>query len=144
MALPVPEAGLVISYSYLWRHEKEIGIAEGKKDRPCAIILVAHKSDGATVVTVAPITHSAPSNPSTAMEIPPRVKRHLGLDGERSWVVLDDFNEFIWPGFDIRPVPGRSGRYEYGLIPPAFYTMLVNRTLELRKMGLVFKPSSRD
>jgi hypothetical protein len=56
MALPKPETGLVISYSYLWRHQSDAGQTEGVKDRPCVIVLaVKHLENGAPVVTVAPI-----------------------------------------------------------------------------------------
>jgi len=145
MALPEPKLGLVISYSYLWRHESEAGLVEGTKDRPCAIILVVRKAegDGATIVTAAPITHSPPHDPAAAMEIPQRVKQHLGLDGQRSWIVLDDFNEFVWPGFDIRPVPARPGRYEYGFLPPALFEAITRRIVELRRQGKGFS-SARD
>src|ERR1700733_12534941 len=106
MALPEPECGLVISYAYLWRHESEAGQTEGLKDRPCAIVLaVAGGGSDPVTVTVAPITHTPPHNPDLAIEIPLKVKLHLGLDGSRSWIKLDEFNEFAWPGFDLRPVP---------------------------------------
>jgi hypothetical protein len=39
---PEPRVGLVVSYSYLWSEEAEQGLVEGKKDRPCAIILPLH------------------------------------------------------------------------------------------------------
>ena len=89
-------------------------------------------------MTVAPITHAPPRDPAVAMEIPPKVKQHLGLDSERSWIVLDEFNEFAWPGFDLRPVPGKPGRYEYGFLPPALYRKIVERILELRRERRVF------
>jgi hypothetical protein len=84
---PEPEAGLVISYSYLWKEEEEErGQTEGRKDRPCAIVLAVDdpdpKADGRTQVAVAPITHSPPHDPNVAVEIPLRVKEHLGLDSE--------------------------------------------------------------
>ena len=68
MPLPVPEPGLVVSYSYLWHSEYEQDHGEGLKDRPCAIILVAEDAAGETLVTVVPISHSAPA--SDALEIP--------------------------------------------------------------------------
>jgi len=59
---PEPEAGLVISYSYLGKEEEERGQTEGRKDWPCAIVLAVDdpdpKADGRTQVAVAPITHS--------------------------------------------------------------------------------------
>lgn len=156
MALPEPQGGLVISYAYLWRHESEAGQIEGTKNRPCVLVLVvkreagpaqgeasAVRRDAATIVTVAPVTHTPPHDPSAAMEIPPKVKRHLGLDSERSWVILEEFNEFAWPGFDLRPVPGTPGCFEYGFLPPALYRKIVERILELRRERRVFV-SPRD
>ena len=58
MPIPIPENGLVISYSYLWQNEYSAGKLEGFKNRPCAIILVVEKSEAEQIVTVAPIlTH---------------------------------------------------------------------------------------
>jgi hypothetical protein len=145
MPLPDPECGLVISYFYLWRHERENGRTEGIKARPCVVLLVRTQDDGTRRITVAPMTHSAPLDPTSAIEIPPAVKRHLGLDAERSWVVLDDFNEFTWPGFDLCPVPVKPGRYDYGLLPPALFTRIVNRILELRRAPRIpSSPADRD
>ena len=81
MEFPQPEVGLVISYSYLWSDEAEAGHVEGRKNRPCAIVLVVQQTEGnAPAVTVVPITHSPHRNPEAAIEIPPAIKRHLGLD----------------------------------------------------------------
>jgi hypothetical protein len=58
-AVPTPEAGLVVGYSYLWRREILAGQDEGLKDRPSLIVLATERAhDGATIVTVLPITHS--------------------------------------------------------------------------------------
>jgi hypothetical protein len=43
------------------------------------------------------------------------VKRHLGLDEDRSWIVVSEGNEFAWPGYDLRK-RARSDRYDYGFI----------------------------
>jgi hypothetical protein len=40
------------------------------------------------------------------VEIPANVKKHLGLDRERSWIMVNELNRFIWPGPDVRPAPG--------------------------------------
>src|SRR5882724_3606824 len=121
MALPEPQPGLVISYAYLWNHEHRVGQEEGRKDRPSVIVLTARReSDDGTVVTVLPITHSAPESPDLAVEIPPAVKRHLGLDADRSWIVVAEGNEFLWPGYDLRQI-ARRNRYDYGFLPPRFF-----------------------
>jgi hypothetical protein len=83
MPIPNPEPGLVISYGYLWHSERQAGQEEGRKNRPSVIVLaVEREADGATVVTVLPITHSAPADPAATVEIPSAVKRHLGLDDD--------------------------------------------------------------
>jgi len=122
MALPEPEPGLVVFYAYLWHHEHESGQEEGRKDRPAVIVLAAERaSDGAIIVTVLPITHRMPDDPAAAVEIPSAVKRLLGLDLERSWIVVSEGNEFVWPGYDLRKVPGHPTRYHYGFLPPRFF-----------------------
>ena len=144
MGFPEPEAGLVISYSYLWSDEAEAGHVEGRKNRPCAIVLVVKQTEGkAPTVTVAPITHSPPRGMETAVEIPLAVKRHLGLDDQLSWIVLDDFNVFTWPGFDLRPVPGQKDRHHYGFLPPNLFKSIIAKFSELRRQGHV-APTSRD
>lgn len=132
MSLPAPEPGLVISYAYLWRHEHRKGLEEGRKVRPSVIVLAVQSPDGnATRVTVAPITHTPPAKAGEAIELPPRVKQALGLDDDRSWIVLDEVNQFAWPGYDIRPVPRSKDRFAYGFIPPKLYNTVIGRILEL-------------
>jgi hypothetical protein len=85
------------------------GQEEGVKDRPCAVILVTADDAGDQVVTVLPVTHTPPHNLAFAVEIPQATKSRLGLDDERSWIVLTEANRFIWPGpnlraLEIRPV----------------------------------------
>jgi hypothetical protein len=135
VSLPKPEAGLVIRYSYLWRDEHERGREEGVKDRPCAIIVTLMTRDGTDEVLVVPITHSVPSDPSFGMEIPTAVKKRLGLDDARSWVVLTESNTFAWPGPDLRPIETPKGRsFTYGLLPPAFFVELRRRFVALERM----------
>jgi len=121
MAIPTPEPGLIISYSYVWDHEARGGQEEGSKDRPCVIALaVERQQDGETLVTVLPVTHRPPDEAAAAVEIPSAVKKHLGLDDERSWVVVSEGDQFVWPGYDLRKVRG-TDRYEYGYLPPRFF-----------------------
>jgi hypothetical protein len=135
--IPAPEPGLVVNYAYLWRHEHRAGHEEGRKDRPSVIILAAEKEPrGDIVVTVLPITHRPPDDATAAVEIPPAVKKHLSLDEERSWVIVDEGNEFVWPGYDLRRVP-QSGKYDLGFLPPKLF-------LEIREAFLaVYRASGR-
>ena len=68
--------------------------------------------------------------------------KHLGLDGERSWIILDDFNQFQWPGFDLRPIPKTLDKYDYGFLPPALYQQLTQKIIALHQNAL--KPTRRD
>ena len=95
------------------------------------------------VGVVAPITHSPPHDRNVAVEIPRRVKEHLGLDGERSWVILEEVNIFTWPGFDLRPIRRGETRIDYGLLPPKFFDSLIEKFKELRSQGKV-AGASRD
>jgi hypothetical protein len=128
--LPVPEPGLVISYSYLWHSEYRQEREEGVKDRPCAIILVAGDDGGRTVVTVVPVTHNPPQDPSDAVEIPLAVKRRLGLHEARSWAVVSEVNRFAWPGPDLRAVSRADPeRFDYGPLPPSLFRQIRERFL---------------
>jgi len=80
---------------------------------------------GEDMVTVLPITHTPPHHPSDALEIPLQTKRRLGLDDERSWVVLTEANRFYWPGPDLRMTrAGEANSVLYGSLPGAFFEKL--------------------
>ena len=132
MTLRRPVPGLVIRYSYLWLEEHRRGQEDGVKDRPCAMILTTQNADGEEIVTVLPITHSPPSDPVTALEIPLATKERLGLDSERSWIVLTEANRFVWPGPDLRPVTlGDTSSVAYGLLPEKLFLQMRERFLRL-------------
>ena len=114
----VPEPGLVIPYVYLWRQEHEGGEESGRKTRPSLIVVaVTIAATGRVRVVVTPITSQPPDAARAAIEIPPRVKAHLGLDAPRSWVICDEYNEFDWPGVDLDITP--AGSSSYGFAPDA-------------------------
>ena len=122
MSLPTPQPELVISYSYLWAREHGAGAEEGRKTRPCAIVAARQVIEGHEVVTVVPVTHASPTDPADAVEIPAALKAHLGLDELPSWIVVTETNDFLWPGPDLRPVPGtHPRRFDYGMLPPRFF-----------------------
>ncbi len=82
------------------------------------VILVTAVAEEGEVVTVLPITHTPPSDPLFAVEIPPATKQRLHLDDERSWVGLTEANRFLWPGPDLRPARGEdAASVAYGLLP---------------------------
>ena len=134
MPLPAPVPGLVIRYAYLWHSEHLAGREEGQKDRPYAIVAALRPAEdpGETRVLVLPVTYSPPTQTALAVEIPALVKERLRLDADRSWVVLSEWNEFIWPGPDVRRSPGGdASSVAYGMLPPGLFTTICDRFLAL-------------
>lgn len=85
-------------------------------------------------VLVLPVTHTPPQDAADAVEIPLLTKQRLGLDGERSWIVVSEVNEFLWPGPEIRPVPGRDvTSITYGVLPPRFFDFVREKFLQRLK-----------
>jgi hypothetical protein len=124
---------LVIRYSYLWADDAAQGREEGSKERPAAVVLVVDEPKSAAPrVYVLPITHSAPAKGVQALEIPAAVARTAGLDAAKSWVILSEFNEFVWPGFDLALIPGsKPPTIAYGYFTPGFFSKLRDQWLEL-------------
>jgi hypothetical protein len=86
------------------------------------------------IVTVIPVTHTPPSDPADAVEIPAALKTHLGLDDLPSWIVVTETNDFLWPGPDLRPVPGTTpSRFDYGMLPPRFFAHVRDRLLRAHR-----------
>jgi len=133
VALPEPIPGLIIRYSYLWYREHLQGRDEGQKDRPCAIVAALRKDEhGDTHVLVLPITHSPPDHPTLAIEIPAKTKERLNLDDARSWIVISEWNEFIWPGPDLRRLPGATdASVSYGMLPPGLFSTIRDKFIAL-------------
>ncbi len=117
------------------------GQEEGVKDRPCAVILVATGDEGNKTVTVLPITHTPPSNLALAVEIPHATKCRLGLDNDRSWIVLTEANRFIWPGPDLRfSRTGDPTSVSYGLLPRDLFKEVTRKladAIAARSVGVV-------
>lgn len=139
-SLQLPEPGDVINYSYLWRHEYEQGRDEGIKDRPVAVVVVVQTVDGIDKVLVVPLTTTLPRKDAAAIELPEAVRKHLGLKAERSWIIVDEWNEFSWPGFDIRPIDAGSGNISYGALPASLF----RRVRDAIIAGAAGRPINRD
>ena len=142
MPLPDPVPGLVLHYSYLWEAEFIRGFGEGKKNRPCVIVLTITQEQGFRIINVVPISHVRPSEEGVAVEIPAGTKYRLGLDEDRSWIYYNEANRFVWPGFDLHPVPG-TNRYDYGIVPPGLYRQIRDRFLAMARSRKL-RITSRD
>jgi hypothetical protein len=135
MALPHPVPGLVVRYSYLWHREYLEGAREGRKDRPCAIVAaIRREENGETRVLVLPITHTEPDANSKSIEIPEHTKQQLGLDSARSWIVLTEWNEFTWPGYDLRKLAeADDATVAYGVLPKGLFEKVRAGVLQIVK-----------
>jgi len=131
--LPEPVPGLAIRYSYLWFSEHLEGREEGAKERPCAVVAAIRSDEvGEMRVLVLPVTHRPPAHAQLCVEIPARVKDRLGPDAERAWVVISEWNEFTWPGPDLRRVPGADETsVVYGMLPPGLFSSIRDKVLAL-------------
>lgn len=140
MRLPVPAPGLVIRYSYLWRAEAAQGREEGVKDRPCAIVLLVSDEAARRRVRVLPIAHAPPAVAKDAIEIPQPTAKRLGLDSDRSWIVITEANDFIWPGPDLRPAKlGDPASVAYGFLPPKLFRQVRDRLVERHRRLVTVK-----
>lgn len=116
-----PVRGLVVRHAFLWSHEKAAGRDEGSKDRPAVIVLVIEPDESrGTLIGVVPVTHTPPADPEGGLEVPDDLKLQLGLDTSPQWIVFDEINRFVWPGYDLRKVP-RTGADSYGMLPEALF-----------------------
>lgn len=135
--VPDPRVGLVFRYDYLWHREFQAGRTTSK-DRPACIVIARHDDRaGRHDVLIAAITHAPPTSGVTTIEIPHAEKRRLGLDDERSWLVLSELNRDWWPS-GYTPVPGsRIGSYGVftgGVLLPA---LKIVRQLALAKTLMI-------
>ncbi len=117
---------MVIRHSFLFSNGDD-------KERPAVIVISVEPAigGGAFHVATMPITHAPPREAATGLEVPRRLKDHLGLDAERFWVVVNEINEFDRPGYDLARVEGGAGEWEYGQIPPGFYNQIKSRAIAL-------------
>lgn len=132
MALPDPVPGLVFRYEYLWADEASAGLGTAVKERPACIVLASDRRQDDVRVVIVPITHVRPADETPAIELSDRLKKHLQLDGQRSWVILSEVNTDFWPSPDMRQVPNRPGIFHYGLLPTAMVTQMRQMILQAR------------
>jgi len=133
--VPLPKTpfpGMVVRYAFLWSSEARAGETEGYRDRPCVIVTAIRRAaDGRLRVRVLPITH-VPTEEARSIAIPAKVKRHLGLDADASWIVLDEVNEFFWPDVDLRPVSrSKPGVWTFGVLPTEIFDEIQTKLREV-------------
>lgn len=141
MALDPPRPGQVIGYRYLWWGEHRQGVEEGAKDRPCAAVYAVENDAGKTRVYVLPVTHTKPFETEDGIEMLPQWKQHLGLDGQRSWIITSELNHFEWPGPDIGG--SSTEAISYGFLPHKVTTRL-REMIRARAQAKTVRAVDRD
>lgn len=135
-----PKPGLVIRYDFLWKQEEKAGYTEGRKDRPCAIVITSKaKDDGSKDVILCPITHTPPSQSERAVEIPYEVARRLKLDHERMWIKTHQINMLTWERNHIPDgvVPAYKDQWSFGQLPIALGKQVFEQLKENRQAGSI-------
>lgn len=126
----------MIRYDYLWREEAAEGAVEGRKERPCAIVIAHTDTNGVPRALLVPITHSQPEK-GNGILLPPKVKRYLGLDDLPSWIITNEVNDVEWSDPGIVPISKK--KWAYGFLPPQLMqTVLDDLRSHQAKRGLAF------
>lgn len=115
-----PKPGLVIRFDYLWRDEQMRGLENGRKDRPCVIVVATKaREDGSVRVMVCPVTHSPPNDNQTAVEITLKLARALNLDADQMWIKTHELNSFTWEKdrIPVGVVKTPAGKWLHGFVP---------------------------
>lgn len=85
------------------------------------------------------ITHSPPIAGSTAVAVPPKVAKHLGLDDQPCWIKTDEVNVTVWERdripYGIRQA--RPGEWFFGQLPEALGRKVLEQVLQKAKQGLL-------
>jgi hypothetical protein len=134
VALPDPRPGLVVRYDYLWSREAAAGRDQGK-DRPTCLVAASDSLTKPRYVVLLPITHSPPDSVTVGIEIPPKVRQAIGLDDAPSWVIVSEYNVDAWPNAGLTPIPGKTGTFSYGFIPPGLFARIKAKFLELARQN---------
>ena len=95
------------------------------------------EADGGIVVVVLPITHTPPEPGNVGIEIPPVTRKRLGLDDEPCWIMISEVNRFFWPRPDLRPIPGSTDVFAYGLLPPRLFKTVRDAVVQRARRGQV-------
>ena len=124
MPLPELSVGLVVRYDYLWHRRANEGADTADKERPACVVFTFDDPEHGQSVLFLPISHSPPVGNEAGIEIPPAVKRSLGLDSARSWVFVSECNIDSWPNPDLKQIYSGSGKFAYGHIPPRLFKII--------------------
>jgi len=88
-----PKAGDVLRYPYLWARQARAGETEGRKLRPCTVVLAVTNQTDRTHLRLCAVTTQNPMKGALAVAVPDTEKRRAGLDVHIPlWVIIDEHN----------------------------------------------------
>lgn len=108
---PTAPIGSLIAYEFLWSSQSNTR-EDGAKVYPTAVIIVRTDIGPRPLVYALGISHKPPLPDERAMEVPPKLARHLGLDDRQMWIYTNQLNVFTWPGPDLRPAEWLTSRVD--------------------------------
>lgn len=126
-----PTPGDVWRYPNLWARQAGDGETEGRKPRPCALVLTLPIATGETEIILLAITTRSPRPDQPAVAVPPMERRRAQLDSDAPlWIMLDEYNSDIlersWY-FDPDDRIGTFGEAFLGQVKAALVTVLKAR-----------------
>lgn len=135
---PRPPVGCLVAYEFLWRSQSQYR-EDGFKVYPAAIVFSRDQGDNEILTYALGMSHSPPSDAQRAVEVPIKLKRHLGLDDSPSWIYTDQLNVFVWAGADLRPASWLSDRPNLdscviGVLPKGWFQDLLRHLEDSRRM----------
>jgi len=87
-------SGLVVTYPYLWRWQRDRGETEGRKERPvCVALAVYDPKNETTHLALLAISSRPPGSGGRAIEVPEIECRRGGLsEFKQAWVTVSEYN----------------------------------------------------
>ena len=134
-----PPIGNLVAYEYLWLSQENTR-HDGAKAYPVALIFAKKIIASLTLAYAVGMSHKPPHASEKAIEVPKKLKRHLGLDEDRSWIYTDQLNEFTWPGPDLRlaewlsKLPSARNSCIIGALPNNWFALLKQDVIENLKL----------
>ena len=93
------QSGSLINYHFLWYRESQRGESEGRKSRPCAVVLRLENS-----FVIMPVTTKQPDSKNIAIKFPEIEAERLKLErGIERWVIVDEINTDEIPSYVMEP-----------------------------------------
>lgn len=106
--------GDVIWYPYLWTWQAERGESEGRKNRPCCMMVSrVDRKTRKTLLFLFAISSQPPTQAGSAIEVPALERRRAGLhDLKQAWVTVNEYNlDVLEDSFYYGPGSAPLGRF---------------------------------